>query len=200
MVSEVKHKFIPDSLVALFQENVENQLLHTRGLALYFPGVLGTFPQATKPWASKQYKWPNEYVSWRQEAVDLAFWFIKFQNLHAFHFILCLCVHSCGVSILHMRTSVHVIAYVWRLEVIHGYKSHECQANRYKTPTLYEAGFVLTVYVRLAGLQASKGFSCEYLPCLFIGAELHHHIWLYIFTFAWQVWPAELMPLYFLFV
>ena len=39
MVSEVKYKSIPDSLVASFQENVENQLLHTRGLALYFPGV-----------------------------------------------------------------------------------------------------------------------------------------------------------------
>lgn len=30
-----------NSLEASFQENVENQLFHTRGLALYFPGIDG---------------------------------------------------------------------------------------------------------------------------------------------------------------
>lgn len=58
---------------------------------------------------------------------------------------MCACVW-CVYSVY--EDSGHAITYVWGLEASHGCKS--------LTATLYEAGCLITMHVRLAGLQASK--------------------------------------------
>lgn len=94
----------------------------------------------------------------------------------SFHF-LCLCM--CCVSIQCVSPSIHAIAYVWRSEVSHGCKP--------PSPTLFEAGSLVSVCVRAAGLLRLFLFLGPVLPYWDTRAVGScYHIWLPFFILVWH--------------